>query len=93
MSSSEFNSYLVPFAPFGLFTISRSLQPELMEYLYDLSEADGADPTRFADTGVGENRNGEPDGEIGLVNQSDLAWHRRRSHPQLQAARPARPSG
>ena len=43
--AGEFNSYIVPFAPFGLFTISRSLQPQLMEYLYDLAEADGADQT------------------------------------------------
>jgi len=70
----EFNSYLVPFAPFGAFTISRSILPQLMEYLYDLSEADGADQTRAADTGSDALRNGEPDGEIGLVMQKDFEW-------------------
>jgi subtilisin-like proprotein convertase family protein len=70
----EFNSYLVPFAPFGAFTISRSLQPQLMEYLYELSASDGADPTRSDDTGADPLRNGEPDGEIGLVMQKDFDW-------------------
>lgn len=70
----EFNSYIVPFAPFGAFTISRSLAPQLMEYLYDLSKADGADQTRAADTGADVLRNGEPEGELGLVMQKDIAW-------------------
>ena len=51
--AGEFNSYLVPFAPFGPPTVSRSLQPQLFEYLYDLSASDGADPTRVDDTGSG----------------------------------------
>ena len=74
--AGEFNSYLVPFAPFGAFTISRAIQPQLMEYLYDLSEADGADPTRDTDEGrdVDDPRNGEPNGEIGLVMQRDFDW-------------------
>ncbi|MEW6158482.1 MAG: hypothetical protein AB1813_13700, partial [Verrucomicrobiota bacterium] len=72
--AGEFNSYIVPFAPFGLATISRSLQPGLMEFLYSLSRSDGADPTRAADTGSDPARNGEPEGEIGLVKQSDFAW-------------------
>jgi len=72
--AGEFNSYLVPFAPFGAFAISRRLQPQLMEYLYDLSEGDGVDPTRAYDTGNDELRNGEPDGEIGLVMQKDADW-------------------
>ena len=72
--AGEFNSYLVPFAQFGPPTISRSLQPGLFEYLYDLSANDGADPTRFDDTGSGEDRNGEPEGEIGLVTQKDFDW-------------------
>jgi hypothetical protein len=46
----EFNSYLVPFAPFGMATVSRTLQPQLAEFLYTLGASDGADPTRFADT-------------------------------------------
>ena len=39
--AGEFNSYIVPYAPFGAFSISRSLQPQLMEYLYELSFSDG----------------------------------------------------
>ena len=71
----EFNSYLVPFAPFGLGTVSRMLQPQLAEFLYALSEADGAD----FDAGSGYRsdaaRNGEPFGELGVVRQQDFAWH------------------
>ncbi|WP_152049608.1 LEPR-XLL domain-containing protein [Tautonia marina] len=70
----EYNSYLVPFAPFGMATVSRTLQPQLAEFLYALSAADGADPTRASDTGADPARNGEPFGELGLVLQKDAAW-------------------
>jgi Ca2+-binding RTX toxin-like protein len=72
--AGEFNSYLVPFAPYGMATISRTIQPQLPEYLYALSMSDGADVTRAADTGNDAVRNGEPDGELGLVKQKDAAW-------------------
>ncbi len=72
--AGEFNSYIVPYAPFGFFTISRAPQPQLMQFLYDLSESDGADPTRPSDTGADPDRNGEPEGEIGLVMQQDFDW-------------------
>jgi hypothetical protein len=75
--TGEFNTYLVPFAPFGMATVSRTLQPHLMEFLYSLSAADGADPTRAADkasAGADPTRNGEPWGELGLVLQKDAAW-------------------
>ena len=68
--AGEFNSYIVPFAPFGMATVSRTLQPQLAEFLYDLSASDGADFTRGGDPA----RNGEPDGELGLVRQQDFAW-------------------
>ncbi|MGZ4378037.1 MAG: FIMAH domain-containing protein, partial [Gaiellaceae bacterium] len=71
----EFNTYLVPFAPFGMATVSRTLQPQLAEFLYALSKADGADFTRAADTGADPARNGEPEGELGVVRQQDFAWH------------------
>ena len=70
----EFNSYLVPFAPFGMGTVSRTLQPQLADYLYALSAADGADPSRDEDTGADPARNGEPEGELGVVRQQDFAW-------------------
>jgi len=70
----EFNSYIVPFAPFGMATVSRTLQPQLREFLYDLSASYGADPTRAADTGAEPERNGEPEGELGMVAQKDFDW-------------------
>ncbi|MEX2149864.1 MAG: LEPR-XLL domain-containing protein [Steroidobacteraceae bacterium] len=72
--SGEFNSYIVPFAPFGNFTVSRTIQPQLPDFLYALSASDGADPTRAADTGASAARNGEPEGELGVVIQQDFAW-------------------
>jgi len=72
--AGEFNSYIVPYAPFGIFSISRALQPQLMEYLYDLSASDGADQTRADDTAADPARNGEPEGELGLVKQQDFDW-------------------
>ncbi|MDH4073367.1 MAG: hypothetical protein OEV41_09705, partial [Gammaproteobacteria bacterium] len=68
--AGEFNSYIVPFAPFGLGTVSRALQPQIAEFLYALSASDGADFTRGGDPA----RNGEPFGELGLVRQQDFAW-------------------
>jgi Ca2+-binding RTX toxin-like protein len=66
----EFNSYLVPFAPFGIATVSRQNEPQLPEFLYALSESQGADPTRTEDGGDAA-RNGEPNGELGLIRQVD----------------------
>ncbi|HEY9356795.1 MAG TPA: Calx-beta domain-containing protein, partial [Arthrobacter sp.] len=67
----EFNSYLVPFSPFGIATVSRQVEPQLPMFLYALSRSQGADPTRAADTGNDPVRNGEPDGELGLITQHD----------------------
>src|SRR2546425_2027617 len=67
----EFNSYLVPFAPFGIATVSRQNDPWLPEFLYALSRSQGVDMTRIAETGNSAARNGEPDGEIGLIRPSD----------------------
>jgi hypothetical protein len=91
--SGEYNSYLVPFSPFGLATVSRQLQPALMDFLYGLSKSDGADPTRAADTGSDPARNGEPNGELGLVLQQDAAWkdqHGGPSDPQPGNSKGAR---
>jgi len=79
----EFNSYIVPFGPFGAPTVTRKLQPQLAQYLYDLSGSDGADQT-LADPTPGANpaRNGEPFGELGLVIQRDKdAWHNQTGAP------------
>jgi Ca2+-binding RTX toxin-like protein len=70
----EFDTYLVPFTSGAGATVSRSLQPQLAEFLQALSAGDGADPTRAADTGADPARNGEPEGELGLLRQSDFDW-------------------
>ncbi len=71
----EFNSYIVPFAPFGIATVSRQVPPWLYEFLYALSASHGADPTRDEDqNGLDPElaaRNGEPYGELGLITQKD----------------------
>jgi hypothetical protein len=42
----EFNSYIVPFAPFGIATVSRQVPPQLFDFLYAQAASDGADLTR-----------------------------------------------
>lgn len=79
--AGEFNAYIVPFAPFGLATVSRALQPGIAEFLYALSASDGADPTRAADTGSDVARRGEPNGELGLVLQQDPGWQEQTGSP------------
>ena len=63
------SSYLVPFSPFGAATISRALAPGIIEYLLQLSKADGADCTRAEDADADKLRNGAPNGELGMVIQ------------------------
>ena len=78
----EFNSYIVPFSPFGIATVSRQDDPWLPEFLYALSKSQGADPTRATDTGDDPARNGEPKGEIGLVTQRDHGlWQQQTGSP------------
>jgi hypothetical protein len=82
----EFNSYLVPFAPFGMATVSRTLQPQLAEFLYALSASDGADPTRAADTG-------SPPGSATASPRASWASSARRTSPGRPDRRPGRPAG
>jgi Ca2+-binding RTX toxin-like protein len=70
----EHNSYLVPFSPFGIATVSRQVMPWLPEFLYALSAGSGADPTRDTDTGRPADRNGEFEGELGLIIQQDHGY-------------------
>ncbi len=78
----EYNSYIVPFAPFGIATVSRQVPPWLYEFLYSLSASQGADPTRASDTGRDAERNGEPDGELGLITQKDHGlWQQQTGGP------------
>jgi len=67
----DFNIYALPYTSFGANTISRNLKPKLFEFLYDLSRSDGADQT-LGDSD--DPRNGEPNGELGLVAQKDPDW-------------------
>jgi hypothetical protein len=72
----------VPFAPFGIATVSRQVPPQLFEFLYALAASQGADPTRASDTGNDPARKGEPDGEIGLVTQKDKGlWQEQTGGP------------
>ena len=90
----EYNSYIVPFAPFGAFHISRTLQPQLPEFLYALSESDGIDTTvpdgaRYVEQkGLDVRidppdslRQGEPYGELGMVRQMDYDWFNQTGAP------------
>ena len=61
----EFNSYLVPFSPFGNPTVVRSPNPHIQQFLLDLGRGSGADQTLT-----------EPNGELGLFTQSDPEWGR-----------------
>jgi hypothetical protein len=83
----EFNTYIVPFSPFGAFHISRALAPQIPEFLQDLSVSDGVDTTvpdgaryveqKNLDVRIDEPdpfRNGEPYGELGMVRQPDYDW-------------------
>lgn len=56
--SGEFNSYLVPFSPFGAGTITRASAPHIVSFLIELAASDGADFAEHA---------GEPYGELGLI--------------------------
>ncbi|HEX9364911.1 MAG TPA: hypothetical protein VGA47_14140, partial [Candidatus Dormibacteraeota bacterium] len=78
----EFNTYLVPFSPFGMNMISDQIQPGLPEFLYALSKSDGADQTLAARYGSDPTRNGEPFGEIALVLRPDAAWNDQRGKPR-----------
>jgi Ca2+-binding RTX toxin-like protein len=59
----EFNSYIVPFSPFGYPEAIREISPHLVKFLLNLGEACGADSSLT-----------EPDGELGLVTQQDPQW-------------------
>jgi Ca2+-binding RTX toxin-like protein len=56
--NGEYNSYIVPFSPFGTGTVSRSPNPAIRAYVAELAEADGADKSL-----------NEPEGELGLTTK------------------------
>src|SRR4029079_557908 len=78
----EFNSYIAPFAPFGIAAVSRQVEPQLPEFLYAVSFSQGADPTRASDTRRHAVRDCEPNGEIGLITQHDHGlWQQQTGSP------------
>jgi Ca2+-binding RTX toxin-like protein len=80
--NGEFNTYLTPFAPFGLPTVIKLLSPGLPEFLYALSKSSGADQTLGAQYGGTAARNGEPFGELGLILTPDAAWGDQQGSPR-----------
>ncbi|WP_201742286.1 hypothetical protein [Mangrovicoccus ximenensis] len=88
----EFNSYIVPFAPFGIATVSRQVPPQLWDFLTAQAASDGVDMTRAADQGALTadqdsrysaviQQQGNPHGEIGLVTQRDHGFWQDQSGP------------
>ena len=71
--NGEFNTFVLPYNPFGLPTVSRGLAPALEVFMNALSKSQGADPTLAAQYGSSAVRNGEPFGELGMVRQGDAA--------------------
>ncbi|HYU69599.1 MAG TPA: hypothetical protein VEL09_09755, partial [Burkholderiales bacterium] len=79
----EFNTFAVPFNPFGPPTVlSRATQPDMEALLYALSKSQGADQTLIAQYGGAAARNGEPFGEIALVKQGDAAFGAQHGGPR-----------
>lgn len=69
--SGEFNSFIVPFSPFGAPTVNRSPSPHIRQFLADLGLASGADPLLA-----------EPHGELGLYDQGDADWGTNKGGPR-----------
>ena len=69
--SGEFNTYLVPFSPFGEPTVYRAPSPQIQAFLLALGHESGADQTMT-----------EPNGELGLFTQSDPQWQTNHGAPR-----------
>lgn len=69
--TGEFNSFIVPFSPFGSPTVNRLLSPHAKAFIQDLATGEGADPTIT-----------EPFGELGLVDQDDADWNTQHGGPR-----------
>src|SRR5207302_175560 len=59
----EFNSFIVPFSPFGEPTVNRTHNIHTVQFLRDLGREAGADLTRQG-----------PNGELGLFTPQDPQW-------------------
>jgi Ca2+-binding RTX toxin-like protein len=70
--SGEFNSYIVPFSPFGAPTVNRAVSPHIKDFVADLGLAGGADISLT-----------EPYGELGLVTSADSGlWQDQKGNPR-----------
>jgi Ca2+-binding RTX toxin-like protein len=67
----EFNSYIVPFSPFGNPAVVRSPNPQIQQFLLDLARTSGADQTLT-----------EPNDESGLFRQGDPEWGQNHGGPR-----------
>ena len=67
----EYNSFLVPFKPFGAPTVNRAPSPHIQQFIIDLGAASGADQGLT-----------EPNGELGLVSQGDPEWQDQHGAPR-----------
>jgi Ca2+-binding RTX toxin-like protein len=75
-------TYLVPFAPDGEPTISRTPSPGMRNFLLQLGRSDGADLTMGLRHGGTAARNGEPFGELAMVEPGDAAWTSQHGRPR-----------
>jgi len=69
--NGEFNTYIVPFGPFGSTTVNRMPSPHVMKFLTDLGRVSGADQSLS-----------EPYGELGLVTKNDPEWKDQKGGPR-----------
>jgi Ca2+-binding RTX toxin-like protein len=79
--SGEWDSYLVPFSPFGMATVSRNPSPGLQDLLIAFAKSQGADQTLTTHGGTAA-RDGEPFGELGMVTSADAAWGDQHGSPR-----------
>ena len=80
--AGEWDSYLVPFSPFGMATVSRNPSPGLQDLLLAFAKSQGADQTLASVHGGDVARNGEPWGELGMVTHADAAWGDQNGKPR-----------
>jgi Ca2+-binding RTX toxin-like protein len=67
----EFNTFLVPFSPFGEPTVNRTPSPHAQQFVLALGQASGADQTMT-----------EPNGELGLFTSKYPQWQANTGAPR-----------
>ena len=70
--TGEFNSFVVPFSPFGSPTVNRRFSPFARDFLRNLSFSSGADTTTLV----------EPIDELALVEPQDDLWNEQHGGPR-----------